>query len=382
MAETFLKKLLLPFSIILLVLAVNIIDTDPARSADTADTTDEAEAEIYAEPTAAPEPAPADSGTAPIHDAHALAKESMDVLPGLRIAVVSKNTKGEFWKELRNGMEEMIQTLNEQHQLDKKNRITMTFEGPSYEGDVNTQVNTLDAVLAENPDVLCLCASDMDSCLAQLESARENGIPVVTFDSNVRQTDLVYAFCASDNTAVGRIAAEQLAESLQYKGKVAVFSAQGKAQSIQDRVQAFQETLKAWPEIEIVRLLYMDEEENMKASISQTLEDYPDLAGVFCTNADSAELYLDTKKDPSEGIPPVLIGVDGTSAQQKAIRKGEEYGLVAQDAWKIGAETILLAVEAAAASETGGASHEDVLLDPAWIDATALEAQTQAEYLY
>ena len=73
-------------------------------------------------------------------------------------------------------------------------------------------------------------------------------------------------------------------------------------------------------------------------------------------------------------VPEGAPKCDGTQAL--------EYGLVAQDAWKIGAETILLAVEAAAASETGGASHEDVLLDPAWIDATALEAQTQAEYLY
>lgn len=30
-------------------------------------------------------------------------------------------------------------------------------------------------------------ARDMDSCEAQLEAAKENGIPVIAFDSNVRE---------------------------------------------------------------------------------------------------------------------------------------------------------------------------------------------------
>lgn len=49
----------------------------------------------------------------------------------------------------------------------------MTFEGPDNEEDVETQINTIDAVIAENPDVLCISASDMDSCEAQLEAAKE-----------------------------------------------------------------------------------------------------------------------------------------------------------------------------------------------------------------
>ena len=45
----------------------------------------------------------------------------------------------------------------------------MTFEGPDNEEDVESQINTIDAVIAENPDVLCISASDMDSCQDSLK---------------------------------------------------------------------------------------------------------------------------------------------------------------------------------------------------------------------
>ena len=54
----------------------------------------------------------------------------------------------------------------------KTKQITMTFEGPDDEEDVESQINTLDAVIAENPSVVCLSAGDMDSCQAQLEAAK------------------------------------------------------------------------------------------------------------------------------------------------------------------------------------------------------------------
>ena len=91
---------------------------------------------------------------------------------GSRIAVVSKATKGEYWKMVKKGMEEAVKAINEAYGFKKDDQVTMTFEGPDNEEDVESQINTIDAVIAENPDVLCISASDMDSCQAQLEAAK------------------------------------------------------------------------------------------------------------------------------------------------------------------------------------------------------------------
>ena len=101
---------------------------------------------------------------------------------GSRIAVVSKATDGEYWKLVRQGMEDAVKDINTAYDFSSDEAITMTFEGPSDEQDVETQINTLDAVIAENPTVLCMSAGDIESCQAQLEAASENGIPVVVFD--------------------------------------------------------------------------------------------------------------------------------------------------------------------------------------------------------
>lgn len=101
--------------------------------------------------------------------------------------------KGEFWDKVKEGMEAAVKDVNEAYGFKKDKQITMTFEGPDNEEDVESQINTLDAVIAENPSVVCLSAGDMDSCQAQLEAAKENGIPVIAFDSNVSDTKLVRA---------------------------------------------------------------------------------------------------------------------------------------------------------------------------------------------
>lgn len=139
---------------------------------------------------------------------------SITIGTGSRIAVVSKATDGEYWKLVHRGMEDAVKDINTAYDFSSDDAVTMTFEGPSDEQDVETQINTLDAVIAENPTVLCMSASDIESCQAQLEAASENGIPVVVFDSNVNEDELVAAFRGTDNTYVGKLAAEKLADAI------------------------------------------------------------------------------------------------------------------------------------------------------------------------
>ena len=95
---------------------------------------------------------------------------SITIGTGSRIAVVSKATDGEYWKLVHRGMEDAVKDINTAYDFSSDDAVTMTFEGPSDEQDVETQINTLDAVIAENPTVLCMSASDIESCQAQLEA--------------------------------------------------------------------------------------------------------------------------------------------------------------------------------------------------------------------
>ena len=300
---------------------------------------------------------------------------------GSRIAVVSKATDGEYWKLVRQGMEAAVKDINTAYDFTSDDAITMTFEGPSDESDVETQINTLDAVIAENPTVLCLSASDIESCQAQLEAASENGIPVVVFDSNVNDDALVAAFRGTDNEYVGKMAAEKLADAIGGSGKIAVFSAQEKTESIQKRVEGFEEAIASdYPDISIVSKIYMDQVEDMSEAISNVLTSYPDLAGVFCTNENASNLYLSVDKGENA---PVMVGVDASTVQQDAIKNGQELGCVSQDPYEIGYQTIIAATQAMSTDEEQAAAVEkNVLLEPGWIDAANIEDSQNSNYLY
>ena len=305
---------------------------------------------------------------------------SAPVTAGSRIAVVSKSVDGEFWKTLRSGMEDAVKDVNTAYGYTSDDQITMTFEGANNEQDVEKQVNTLDAVIAENPTVLCLSAGDEDSCQAQIEAARENGIAVLAFDSNVSDSDMIAAFRGTDNDYVGKLAGEKLAEAIGKSGKVAIFSAQEKTESSKKRVEGFKEAIKAYSDISIVQELYTDKVDDMKSAIQNTLQSYPDLAGVFCTNADVSDLYLDVEKTGDN--VPVMVGVDATTRQQEAIRDGAEAGVVSQDPYQIGYQTILAAVQLTVPAEEVSGVERSVLYDPVWIDSSNLDNPEYDSYLY
>lgn len=305
---------------------------------------------------------------------------SAPVTAGSRIAVVSKSVDGEFWKAIRTGMEDAVKDVNAAYGYTSDDQITMTFEGASNEQDVETQINTLDAVIAENPTVLCLSAGDEDSCQAQIEAAKENGIAVVAFDSNVTDSDMIAAFRGTDNTSVGKLAGEKLADVIGKSGKVAIFSAQEKTESSRKRVEGFKEAISAYSDISIVQELYMDKVEDMQDAIESTLQSYPDLAGVFCTNADVSDLYLDIEKTGDH--VPTMVGVDATSKQQEAVRNGVEAGVVSQDPYRIGYQTILAAVQLTVPKEEVSGVERTVLYDPVWIDSSSLDNPEYSNYLY
>lgn len=305
---------------------------------------------------------------------------SIPITAGARIAVVSKSTKGQFWDIVRKGMEEAVEAVNTAYGYEKDEQITMTFEGPDNEQNVGDQINIIDAVIAENPDVLCISAGDMDSCLAQLEAAKENGIPVVVFDSNVTETKLIRAFRATNNTLVGELAAVQLGSAIGKMGRVAVFSAQEKTQSAKNRTEGFLEKISNYTDIEVVEVVYEDQVENMTEAMQSVLDKYPELDGVFCTNANVAEEYLDMEKD-DENKRIAMVGVDATTRQQEAIRNGEEIGVVSQQPYAIGYQTMWTAIQATAPRKKVKIQKR-VLLDPAWIDTKNIDNPEYSDYIY
>lgn len=302
--------------------------------------------------------------------------EELNPEPGSHIAVVVKNTKSSFWNSVKKGMDQAVKDLNQKMGYKGEDKIKISFEGPTEETDVESQINIIDAVLSENPSVLCLAAIDMESCQAQLEAVAENDIPVVVLDSGV-QSDLVNSVCATDNYTLGTEAAKKLAEVIGGQGQIAVMTHVAASQTSRDRETGFMETItNNYPEIEIVNISHENPETSMTEMAEAVLKLYPDVKGYFGTNEHAANAVLDAVSTSGREI--VVLGIDAGKKQIDAVKKGTEIGTFVQNSYGMGYATIVAAMRADLELEN------DAFINCGyqWIDGSNIELPEYANYLY
>lgn len=301
--------------------------------------------------------------------------EELNPEPGTRIAVVVKNTKTGFWKNVKKGMDDAVEDLNEKMGYKGEDKIKISFEGPGNETDVESQINIIDAVLSENPSILCLAAIDMESCQPQVEEATLNGIPVVVLDSGV-QSEQVNAICATDNYAAGTEAAKKMAEALGEKGQVAIMAHVETSESSQKRVAGFTDEMKNHPEIEIVNISYENEETSMSELAEAVLKLYPEVKGYYCTNEIATNNVLDIVNTSDKEVK--VIGFDSGEKQIKAVKDGVELGMFAQNPYGMGYAIIVAGVRA----DQGLENDAFINTGYQWIDSTSIELPEYKNYLY
>lgn len=302
--------------------------------------------------------------------------EELNPEPGSHIAVVVKSTKTGFWNTVKKGMDAAVKDLNEKMGYKGDDKIKLSFEGPSDEKDVESQINIIDAVLTENPTVLCLAAIDMESCEAQVEAATDSEIPVIVLDSGV-ESDLVSVVCAIDNYKAGTEAAKKLAEALGDKGKVAVMTHVESAETSQEREKGFTDEITAnHPEIEIVNISHENAETSMAEMAEAVFKLYPEVKGYYCTNEIAANDVLDAVDAAGKDV--TVISFDSGKKQNEAVRKGKELGVFVQNAYGMGYATIIAGVRADRELEN------DALINPGyqWIDSSNIDLSEYSNYLY
>ena len=139
-------------------------------------------------------------------EAEATTGEAEDVY----VAVISKGFQHQFWQAVEAGTEKAADEFG----------VTVTFEGPETEAQVDKQVEMVQTALDKNPSALCLAALDTQALIPMLERAQEAGIPVVGFDSGV-DSDIPVATAATDNLAAAALAADKMAELIGGEGQIA-----------------------------------------------------------------------------------------------------------------------------------------------------------------
>lgn len=255
---------------------------------------------------------------------------------GLDIALISKGFQHQFWQAVNKGAD----------QAAEEHGVSITFEGPASETEVDAQLQMFNAALDRGPDAICYAALDPEACVPLYESAEEKGIPIVEFDAGCN-SDYAQNLAATDQLAAGALAAEHMAEGIGGAGQVGIVAhSQINSTGVQRRDGFVNYMEENHPDIEIVDIQYGDGDHLESANIAKAMINANDLAGMYGTNEGSAIGVVNGAQELGlTGEDIVIVGFDSGAAQQEAIRSGLMYGAVTQDPVAIGRITVENAIK-------------------------------------
>ncbi|MET3926856.1 ABC transporter substrate-binding protein [Devosia sp. 2618] len=251
------------------------------------------------------------------------------------IALISKGFQHQFWQAVKAGADKAAAELG----------VTVTFEGPDNETQVDRQIDMLAAALARKPSAIGFAALDSQAAIPLLEQAKAANIPVIAFDSGV-DSDIPLTTATTDNVAAAALAADKMAELIGGSGKVAVVAHDQTSRTGIDRVDGFVNRIKeAYPNIEVVTVQYGGGDQLQSTEITKSiLLATPDLKGIFGANEGSAIGVANGKTELNSDV--VVIGFDSGAAQKAMVASGVMAGAITQNPVGIGYETVSAAVKA------------------------------------
>lgn len=184
------------------------------------------------------------------------------------------------------------------------------------------QRETLKSIDKSKYDGLVLAASS-EKLIDQLNDFVNEGVPVVTFNSDVSSSNRLF-FVGEDAYKSGRLCGSQMGRILGGKGRIAAVVSYLSPGSSQARLHGFMEGLQSkYPDIEILAPRECHEhEDDAKMIVRDLIKQYGELDGIFANSASSTvgigRFFFE---NPSVKVP-VLIGYDVTNEVGHYLKEG------------------------------------------------------------
>jgi ribose transport system substrate-binding protein len=286
------------------------------------------------------------------------------------IALISKGFQHQFWQAVKQGAESKAKELG----------VTITFDGPASETEIDNQLSMVQAALDKQPDAIGWAVLDPEACVPMMDNIKAADIPVVEFDAGCN-SDYPLSIAKTDSLGAGALAADHMAELIGEKGEVAIVGhSQINSTGVERRDGFVNEIESKYPDIKIVDIQYGDGDHLKSADIAKAMiAAHPNLKGLYGTNEGSAIGIVDAVNELNlEPGKLTVIGFDSGQAQIDAINNGQMAGAITQNPIGIGEATVQAAFDA-----INGKTPEKVIdTGYFWYDKTNMEDPKIAPVLY
>ena len=157
-----------------------------------------------------------------------------------KFAIVPKAMNNPYFDLSRDGCMKRAKELG---------NVECIYKGP-VEHEPASQVQIIQDLISQKVDGIAISVSDAAAAVRVIKSARDAGIPVITFDADAPNSAR-QAHIGTDNRAMGRALGEELKRLRPEGGKYAMVSGGPAAANLKERVEGVRDALKGtkWTEV-------------------------------------------------------------------------------------------------------------------------------------
>jgi ribose transport system substrate-binding protein len=285
------------------------------------------------------------------------------------IAFVPGATGVSFYDTVLSGMQVKAKALG----------MTVTYQGsPDFAPSAQTPV--VDGVCSKHPSVLIIAPTDPVAMAPAINTCLNEGIPVITVDTQLTNTSKLTAEITTDNTEGGQLAGAYLGKELHGSGQIAELSLSPTATTQVDRINAVDSVLKSsYPGIKVVTLQYTQQATSSSETIVRSiLSAHPQVKAIFGVAEPNAEGAISAIAAAGLTGKVLVVGWDASPAEVSLLKKGSLSATVAQQAAQEGA----MAAQYAFDKLTGKASAITFHLSLPDVLLTSANVSQEAKYYY
>lgn len=261
-----------------------------------------------------------------------------------KFAIVPKAMNNPYFDLSRDGCMKRAKELG---------NVECIYKGP-VEHEPASQVQIIQDLISQKVDGIAISVSDAAAAVRVIKSARDAGIPVITFDADAPNS-VRQAHIGTDNRAMGRALGEELKRLRPEGGKYAMVSGGPAAANLKERVEGVRDALKGtkWSEVS-GSPTYCNDDLALAVQQMQDLKTAnADLAAIVPVGGwpmfvpAAYKSFVDKNKAAMDQGKFTLVVADTLKVQLELLRDGYANALVGQRPYEMGekAMDMLLALK-------------------------------------
>jgi ribose transport system substrate-binding protein len=208
--------------------------------------------------------------------------------------------------------------------------------------DVTKQINQIEDLISQKIDAIFINPVDWEAIRPALVALNKAKIPIINFDAEVKDMDLITAYAGSDNKNAGYVCGLDLVKRFPDGGPIAILDSPT-MNSIRDRIDGFNEAIKGKGFNVVFQKDSLGDLPTALRNTEDLLQSHPEVIAIMGGNDPTALGALAACKTANQ-TNILIYGVDGSPEAKAAIAEGGQFaGSGAQSPIDIARQSVILA---------------------------------------